>query len=400
MRISGAGLERQGVASDAGAPAISTVSAVAAVIGGPPVDATWRQRETVAFLANPASYGNGRDAVTQVATHCSIVFLVGKRAYKLKRAIRFGLADYTTRALRARACRAELLLNRRTAPELYRDVCAIVRSADGTLRFDGPGEMVDTVVVMRRFAEADQFDRMADEARLRLELLRALGHLVARFHLSVPPSRGFGGAHGLRAAVEENHRELLRVADPLRAPALPVLRGRTLAALAALAPVLERRRDAGEVRRGHGDLRLANICLFQGRITLFDCLEFDETLGTVDRLYDLAFLLMDLHMRAPALAAPVWASYQQIAADSGAHPVLGLFLSVRAATRCYALAGKAMRETTPDLAERRMADARRHLAAAHCFLRRPPAWLDEPRRVGIRARQSHQKQTSLEWLIG
>ncbi len=351
---------------------------MSALSGGSPADATWRQRETVAFLANPASYGDGREAVTQVATHCSIVFLVGEQAYKLKRAIRFGLADYTTRALRARACRAELVLNRRTAPELYRDVRAIVRGADGRLRFGGPGEPVDSVVVMRRFAQADQFDRMAEEGRLSLELLRALGHLVARFHLAVPPRSGFGGAHGLRAAVEENHRELLRVAEPLRASALPVLRGRTLAALSTLAPVLDRRRDAGEVRRGHGDLRLANICLFQGRITLFDCLEFDETLGTVDRLYDLAFLLMDLHMRAARLAAPVWASYREIAADSGAHEVLGLFLSIRAATRCYALAGKAMRATSPDPAARLMADARRHLAATHCFLRRPPDWLDQP----------------------
>ncbi len=351
---------------------------MSALSGRSPMDTTWRQRETVAFLADPASYGDGTDAVTQVATHCSIVFLVGEQAYKLKRAIRFGLADYTTRALRARACRAELALNRRTAPELYRDVRAIVRGAGGTLRFDGPGELVDTVVVMRRFAQADQFDRMADEGRLTVELLRSLGDLVARFHLAAPPSRGFGGAHGLRAAVEENHRELLRVAAPLRAAALPVLRGRTLAALASLAPVLDRRRDAGEVRRGHGDLRLANICLFQGRVTLFDCLEFDETLGTVDRLYDLAFLLMDLHMRAAALAAPVWISYQAIAADSEAHQVLALFLSIRAATRCYALAGKAMRETSPDLAARRMADARRHLAAAHHFLRRPPAWVYQP----------------------
>ena len=296
-------------------------------------------------------------------------------AYKLKRAIRFASVDYTTRMRRAQACDAELMLNRRTAPAMYLGVRTVVRAADGRFGFDGNDQPVDHVVVMRRFRQRDQFDRMAEDGRLTPELLRALGHVVARFHLAAPPSRGFGGAHGLRAAIEENHRELLLVAAPLRATALPVLRGRTLAALAALAPVLDLRRDTGEVRRGHGDLRLANICLFEGRPTLFDCLEFDETLGTIDRLYDLAFLLMDLHMRAGAtLAAPVWASYQEIAGDPGAHQVLGLFLSVRAATRSYALAGKALRETDPAMAARRMAEARRHLAAAHCFLRAPPPW--------------------------
>lgn len=351
--------------------------------GAPPRDATWRQRDTVAFLADPASYGDGRTPVTQVATHCSVVFLVGEHAYKLKRAIRFASVDYTTPARRARACRAELVLNRRTAPALYLGVRAIVRAADGRLGFDGAGEAVDHVVVMRRFAQRDRFDRMAEDGRLTHELLRTLGHTVARFHLAAPASRGFGGAHGLRAAVEENHRELLRVAKPLRTTgmslALPVLRGRTLAALEALAPVLDRRRDTGEVRRGHGDLRLANICLFRGRPTLFDCLEFDEALGTIDRLYDLAFLLMDLHMRGgAALAASVFVSYQEIAGDPEARAVLPLFLSVRAATRSYALAGKALRETDANLAAQRVAEARRHLAAAHCFLRGAPAWLTGP----------------------
>jgi aminoglycoside phosphotransferase family enzyme len=349
---------------------------VPALNGAPPVDLSWQQRETVTFLANPASYGDGRAKVTQVPTHCSIVFLVGEHAYKLKRAIRFASVDYTTRMRRARACEAEVVLNRRTAPAMYLGVRTVVRAADGTLGFDGSDQPLDHVVVMRRFHQRDQFDRMAEDGRLTPELLRAIGHMVARFHLAAPPSRGFGGAHGLRAAVEQNHRELLRVAAPLRATALPVLRGRTLAALAALAPVLDHRRDTGEVRRGHGDLRLANICLFEGRPTLFDCLEFDETLGTIDRLYDLAFLLMDLHMRAGAtLAAPVWASYQEIASDPGAREVLALFLSVRAATRSYALAGKALRETNPEMTARHLAEARRHLTASHCFLCAAPAWL-------------------------
>ncbi len=112
---------------------------MAVLNGAPPLDATWRQRETVAFLSEPASYGDGRAPVAQVETHCSIVFLAGTRAYKLKRAIRFAALDYTSRARRAEACRAELVLNRRTAPALYLDVMAIMRTADGALAFDGSG---------------------------------------------------------------------------------------------------------------------------------------------------------------------------------------------------------------------------------------------------------------------
>ena len=54
------------------------------------------------------------------------------------------------------------MLNRRTAPELYLGVRSINRDAGGALAFDGPGPALDHVVVMRRFAQSDLFDRMAE----------------------------------------------------------------------------------------------------------------------------------------------------------------------------------------------------------------------------------------------
>src|SRR3546814_20644644 len=61
--------------------------------------------------------------------------------------------------------------------------------------------------------------------------------------------------------------------------------------------LLDRRAEAGFVRRCHGDLHLRNICMADGRPTLFDALEFDPALACIDVWYDLAFLLMDLAHR-------------------------------------------------------------------------------------------------------
>ena len=58
--------------------------------------------------------------------------------------------------------------------------------------------------------------------------------------------------------------------------------------------LLDARKTRGKVRRCHGDLTLRNICLFEGVPTLFDCLEFDDEIATIDVLYDVSFLLMDL----------------------------------------------------------------------------------------------------------
>jgi aminoglycoside phosphotransferase family enzyme len=81
-----------------------------------PLQVDHLQDEVIAFLSNGASYGLPGVHVERIDTHISIVFLVGDRAYKLKRAVRFSYLDYSTTADRERFCKAELELNRRTAP--------------------------------------------------------------------------------------------------------------------------------------------------------------------------------------------------------------------------------------------------------------------------------------------
>lgn len=74
------------------------------------------QREVIAFLSRPDSYGQAGGRVERIDTHGAVVFLIGDRAYKLKRAVRFSYLDYSTVERRRVFCQAELALNRRTAP--------------------------------------------------------------------------------------------------------------------------------------------------------------------------------------------------------------------------------------------------------------------------------------------
>jgi uncharacterized protein len=327
------------------------------------------QSAVIDFLSRPASYGTHADAVKRIDTHCSIVFLVQDRAYKLKRAIRYAALDYTTLALRRAACEAELVLNRRTAPDLYLGVQAIKRDATGALTFDGPGPTLDHVVVMRRFAQSDLFDQMAETGRLTPALMRALGEAVARLHLAAEVTPAFGGSGAIRRVIADNDRELAKVASELDGAAVGTLSGQARAALDRLAPLLDRRRTEGKVRRGHGDLRLANICLCAGRPTLFDGIEFSDEIGCIDVLYDLAFLLMDLRLRGrDDLSRVVLDAYLTLMPEGDGLPALPLFLALRAATRSYALAGGARRQSDPGNAARLLAAARRHIDAGIGFL--------------------------------
>lgn len=331
------------------------------------------QQPVIDFLSDPASHGLPGAALERIETHCSIVFLVADRACKLKRAICFASLDYTTVERRRAACEAELRLNTRAAPELYQAVRAITASAGG-LEFDGAGPALDHVVVMRRFDQADLFEHMAEAGRLTPQLMRDLGETIARFHAAAPVTWDFGGADGIRRMLADNDRELAFAGAALDGASFATLSRRAHDTLDRVADLLDTRQSDGHVRRCHGDLRLANICLYGNRPTLFDCIEFADDIGCIDVLYDLAFLLMDLHLRGrDDLGNIVFNAWLDRTRETDGLRALPLFLSARAATRSYALAAASHRRGDPEEARALLARARRHVEAAMDFLdARPP----------------------------
>ena len=72
-----------------------------------------------------------------------------------------------------------------------------------------------------------------------------------------------------------------------------------------MAQHFEQRRIERAVRECHGDLHLGNMLLGEGRIRVFDCLEFSEALRWIDVISDMAFLAMDLRQRGRADLAGV-----------------------------------------------------------------------------------------------
>ena len=77
------------------------------------------------------------ETVETFETHISIVFLAGRRALKLKRAVRLPYVDLSTAERRLAIAEREVGLNRRTAPKLYVGVRRVTRENDGRLALDG-----------------------------------------------------------------------------------------------------------------------------------------------------------------------------------------------------------------------------------------------------------------------
>lgn len=329
------------------------------------------QDAAIAFLASPGSYGAAETAeVKRIDTHGAIVFLVGERAYKLKRAVSFSYMDFSTVAKRESACRAELALNRRTAPEIYLGVRSIRRRANGTIGFDGEGEILDWIVVMRRFDEDNLFDHLAERGVLSETMIVELSRVIAAFHRGAEIVRDRGGSAGMTAQITSDEENLLLGTPAVfdRAECEALVRG-WREVLARNADVLDARRRDGKVRRCHGDLHLRNICLWHGTPTLFDCIEFNEAIACIDVLYDLAFLLMDLSQRRlDRFANLVFNSYLDAVDETDGLAALPLFLSLRAAIRAHTGVAAAGTQAAPEKSRREIAAAKRYFVMSQSLL--------------------------------
>lgn len=333
------------------------------------------QSEIIAFLSQASAYPR-RDGeprlitIERIETHISVLFLAGHLAYKLKRAVRLPYLDFSTAGLRRRFCEREVEINLRTAPTLYHGVVPVVRTPTGGLAVGGEGQPVDWLVQMTGFPQDSMFDRLATAGRLDRFIVEVLADVIANFHAGAEVQPMSGGYSALAAVAEGNRRSFAEFAATFADPArIEALMRQTESALGALAPLLDRRRDEGRVRHGHGDLHLRNIVAFGGRPVLFDAIEFSDELANIDVLYDLAFLVMDLDFRHfRGLASILLNRYLDNTGDAGGLATLPLFLSLRAAIRSHVAAAAAASVRDQAAAERHRADAERYLNLAATYL--------------------------------
>lgn len=300
------------------------------------------QDAVFALLGDPATYGGAK--VRRFDTHAAVVFLAGDRAIKVKRAVRYPFLDYSTLDKREAACRAELEINRKFAPRLYRRIVPITREADGTLALDGKGEPGEWAVEMTRFDENRTLDLLAERGELDEALAGKLAVAVAAMHEHAEPVEAAPWLKAVAGFVGDNTAAFKKYTDIFPDDAVAALERKSQAALARLRPLIIARGAAGLIRRGHGDLHLGNIVVLDGEPIAFDALEFDPIIAAGDVLYDLAFLLMDLVERdLQREANRVLNGYFAAArrdADCEGIAALPFYMSLRAAIRAKVTAAR------------------------------------------------------------
>jgi uncharacterized protein len=249
--------------------------------------------EKVAFLSRVDAYADRVHDVGRRETHMSWVFLAGETAYKLKKPVRFPYLDFSTLARREAACRAELELNRRLAPDVYRAVVPLALSTQG-LAIGGPGKIVDWLIVMRRLDENQTLEHaLLTRGLATWQLDRLVATLVAFYRRAhaVFVSRDLHLSNWHRS-LSYNKRVLLDPRLGLPAGLVRHVDHAQHRFLAVRSGFIADRVRGRHIVDGHGDLRPEHIWLGDPS-KVIDCLEFNPRLRAVDPFDEIAFLCIE-----------------------------------------------------------------------------------------------------------
>ncbi|HKT32274.1 MAG TPA: AAA family ATPase [Gammaproteobacteria bacterium] len=315
--------------ADANAPAVHDLASGSALISA---------------LRDPRCYRHAVTRIEVVETHASWVLLTGEHAYKIKKPVNLGFLDYSTLAKRHAACAEELRLSRALAPELYLEVVPITGSVQAPV-MNGAGTPIEYALHMREFDRGLQLDELLAAGRLGERDMDSVADYVATFHRSAArsdPQGPYGSPAALQAAVQDNFATLGPLLTGHYAAQLVDLQAWSAAEYERCHELMESRRAQGWIRECHGDLHLANLARYGGRLLAFDRIEFDPSLRWLDVLNDAAFLVMDLLARGRRdLAYRFLNGYLQHTGDYRGLPLLRYYLVYRALVRAKVVLLKA-----------------------------------------------------------
>src|SRR5690606_17676734 len=133
---------------------------------------------------------------------------------------------------------------------------------------------------MRRFDTSTLFSRIAARGELTRPLLTRLASRIGSFHREAEVHASPAGSARIEAVLALNE-QCPDMAPLFGAMAVDALRAKLRTAAEQCRDLLDDRARSGKVRQCHGDLHLRNICMVDGQPTLFDCIEFNDSIAII-----------------------------------------------------------------------------------------------------------------------
>lgn len=291
----------------------------------------------IAALQNPALFPHPVEGFQVIETHISWVLLTGPYVYKFKKPVNFGFLDFTTLAARKHFCEEELRLNQRLTDDLYLEVIPVTGSLDAP-ELNGSGEVIEYALKMRQFPQEGLLSTLQANGELTTAHIDELARQIAEFHLSaprVPTENELGSPDSVMAPVLQNFEQIRPlISEKSDLSQLDALQAWAQSSFERLKPLFAQRKADGYVRECHGDIHLGNATLIDGKVVLFDCIEFNEPFRMTDVYADTGFLAMDLEDRGlKSLSRRLISQYLEVTGDYQGLEVLNFYKAYRAMVR-------------------------------------------------------------------
>jgi aminoglycoside phosphotransferase family enzyme len=289
-------------------------------------------------LSNPASLPDPTECVSLVQTHISLVFVADDFVYKVKKPVDFGFLDFTTLEKRKYYCFQEVRLNQRLAEDVYIGVLPIIYNGEHHRVGEGEGDdVVDYAVKMKKIPEDTLMKSLFSRNELGEDHLKEIARVLADFHLSAersPEIDVFGESEAFKVNTDENFQQTEKYKGiTIDESDFNALREWTESFYQENGDLFRNRIREGKIRDCHGDLHMEHICLTE-KLSIIDCIEFNDRFRYSDILADIAFLLMDLEYQGgKGFAEQLWNFYCRQAGEVGMEALLAFYKVYRAYVR-------------------------------------------------------------------
>ena len=291
------------------------------------------QKVKIALLRQPQTFPDRPLRVEAIETHMSWVFLTPHHAYKLKKPVRYDYLDFSTLVARKKNCDEEVRLNQRLAPGVYLKVVPLAQDAQGNVRIEGQGAIIEWLVKMRRLPAGRMLDYLLQHDAIEPGEVHAVAEVLAYFYREGIPIRISGEDYckQYEQNVHVNRDALTNPVYELSAALVESVHDAQQAFLKSAPELFDRRAAEGRITEAHGDLRPEHICL-ESPPVIFDRLEFNRTFRIVDAADELAFLAMECErLGAPQVEQELFGVYRRITGD---HPPMRLVYFYKAHRAC------------------------------------------------------------------
>ncbi|SPD75561.1 conserved hypothetical protein [uncultured Desulfobacterium sp.] len=288
-------------------------------------------------LQDPSSLPDMTTKTSLVQTHISNVIIADEFVYKIKKPVNFGFLDFSTLEKRLFYCNREVELNKRLSQDIYLGVLPVLFDGRRHTLKSGNGDVVEYAVKMRRIPDERLMKSVFSRGELTNEHIEEIARVLAGFHRNAernPQIDQFGKSESFKVNTDENFDQVRKyIGITIKQNEFDAINKWTADFYKTNQALFAKRISDGKIRDCHGDLHMEHIC-FTEKLSIIDCIEFNERFRYSDTLADIAFLLMDLEYYGGYRYSDVlWNNYKRLAGEGDVESLLNFYKIYRAFVR-------------------------------------------------------------------